>query len=137
MDSSSQRLLHPLPSLLHLEREPGASSAHLPCHTPEDGARAPVPASGRLPRLPQAQFRALRQVPSASWSSQLEEPLGLTGLLTPCEGRGGEEGEWREVRPWKRCWPNSKDGLGRDNPCLNLFNLINHFIITFNSWRLI
>lgn len=83
MDSSSQRLLYPLPSLLRLEREPGASSAHLPCRTPEDGARAPVTASGRLPRLSQAQFRAPRQVPPASWSPQLEEPLGPYWALDP------------------------------------------------------
>lgn len=79
-----------------------------PACTPRGGARASA-ASRPSPEAVPGPVPGTRQPSSASRSPRLEEHWGLTGHWTPRGGRGGEERERGEVRPRKRCWPNSKD----------------------------
>lgn len=70
------------------------------------------PASGPSPKAVGPGSEHHVKSSSASWSRSWRSHWVLTGLLTPHDGRGGGG---VERRPRKRCWPNSKDGLGRGN----------------------
>lgn len=138
--------------LCDLWRGPGASCLKPTCHTPSAGARSillatPLPSlyQDSLPRLSHVARHSSEHQVKTFWlllpTAGRNHP-GPYWAPSPHEGRGKRLDVERRNTKGKAAGQIPKTAQEGNGLCgithiFNLFNLINHFIIFFNSWRLI